>query len=205
MGEVYRGLDESLGREVAVKILRAVGLGLGDGGARFRAERQILASLEHPAIARVVDGGTTEAGLPYLVMEYVDGRPITALCRERGLALEERLELFERVCDAVAFAHSHLVVHRDLKPSNILVETREDGSERAKILDFGLSKFSAIDGQAGAHRLYGVILPRRLDAKDRQKPVAHVSGDLPAVRCDRVRQVGQRPLHELQDLFRSRR
>ena len=123
-------------QKVAVKLLRAVGLGLDEGGARFRAERQILASLEHPSIARVFDGGTTEAGLPYLVMEYVDGRPITTVCRERGLALGQRLELFERVCDAVAFAHSHLVVHRDLKPSNILVT--ED--LRVKLLDFGIAK-----------------------------------------------------------------
>ncbi|HEX6199978.1 MAG TPA: serine/threonine-protein kinase, partial [Thermoanaerobaculia bacterium] len=103
---------------------------------RFRTERQILAALEHPHIARLLDGGTTDRGLPYLVMEYVDGEPITAYCEARGLPVRERLELFRTVCAAVQVAHQNLVVHRDLKPANILVTA--DGTP--KLLDFGIAK-----------------------------------------------------------------
>jgi non-specific serine/threonine protein kinase/serine/threonine-protein kinase len=103
---------------------------------RFRHERQILAGLEHPNIGRLLDGGTTDEGLPYLVMEYVDGQPIDEYCRSRQLTLEQRLALFGQVCAAVAYAHQHLVVHRDIKPSNILVTA--DGTP--KLLDFGIAK-----------------------------------------------------------------
>ena len=102
---------------------------------RFRFERQILAELEHPHIARFLDGGT-DGGLPYFVMEYVEGRPITAFCEDRRLDVRQRLELFRLVCHAVHAAHERLIVHRDLKPANILVG--EDGSPR--LLDFGIAK-----------------------------------------------------------------
>src|SRR5262245_47239717 len=102
---------------------------------RFRLERQILAELEHPNIARFHDGGT-EDGVPYFVMEYVDGRAITEFCTGRALDLRDRLVLFRHVCAAVHFAHERLVVHRDLKPSNILVAA--DGTP--KLLDFGIAK-----------------------------------------------------------------
>jgi serine/threonine-protein kinase len=103
---------------------------------RFRRERQILARLEHPCIARLIDGGVGADGTPYLVMEYVEGMPITAHARERALGVPARLRLFLRVCEAVQFAHRNLVVHRDLKPSNILVDA--DGAP--KLLDFGIAK-----------------------------------------------------------------
>jgi serine/threonine protein kinase len=91
---------------------------------RFRAERQILASLEHPNIARLLDGGTSDAGQPYFVMEYIEGEPIDQYVHARGLSIPERDRLFLQVCDAVAYAHSRRVIHRDIKPANVLV-TRE--------------------------------------------------------------------------------
>src|SRR5688572_4542887 len=134
MGAVYLATraDDEFEKQVAIKIVAAP-LGDEDLIRRFRRERQILAELEHPLIARLLDGGTTDEGLPYLVMELVDGVRIDEYCNERRLDTRERLRLFMDVCDAVQFAHANLVVHRDLKPQNILV-TR-DG--RPKLLDFG--------------------------------------------------------------------
>ena len=103
---------------------------------RLRAERQILANLDHPDIARLIDGGATDDGLPYLVMELVAGEPLDRYCEQRNLSVRERLQLFRDVCAAVSYAHQRLVVHRDLKPSNILVTA--DG--RVKLLDFGIAK-----------------------------------------------------------------
>ncbi|MCA9556787.1 MAG: serine/threonine protein kinase, partial [Myxococcales bacterium] len=103
---------------------------------RFWAERQILASLEHPYIARLYDGGATDDGLPYLVMEYVEGAPLDRYCDRQGLSVEERIRLFLKVCEAVHYAHQNLVVHRDLKPTNIVVTA---GGE-PKLLDFGIAK-----------------------------------------------------------------
>jgi serine/threonine protein kinase len=103
---------------------------------RFRHERQILAGLVHPNIARLLDGGTTQDGLPYFVLEYVDGVPIDEYCRARRLTVDERLDLIRQVCDAVFYAHQHLVVHRDIKPTNVLVTA--DGVP--KLLDFGIAK-----------------------------------------------------------------
>ncbi|MFW6084856.1 MAG: protein kinase domain-containing protein, partial [Gemmatimonadota bacterium] len=104
--------------------------------ARFRTEREILSGLNHPNIARLLDGGATEDGLPYLVMEYVEGRPITEYCDERGLSVPDRLDLFVDVARAVQAAHARLVVHRDIKPSNVLVTP----GGRVKLLDFGIAK-----------------------------------------------------------------
>ncbi len=139
MGEVYlaaRG-DNEFRREVAVKVLAP---GLSDPGLvqRFRAERQILADLDHPNIARLHGGGTLADGRPYLLMEYIDGVPLHRHC-ERGLSLNERLTLFLSVCEAVCYAHRNLVLHLDLKPHNVLV-TR-DGVP--KLLDFGIAKLLA--------------------------------------------------------------
>jgi eukaryotic-like serine/threonine-protein kinase len=137
MGEVYRAAraDEQYQKQVAIKIVK-LGLDTPFALARFRAERQILANLEHPNIARLLDGGTTEDGLPYVVMELVEGQPIDQYCETHKLSIDDRLRLFRTVCLAVQYAHQHLVVHRDLKPGNILVTA--DGTP--KLLDFGIAK-----------------------------------------------------------------
>ncbi len=127
--------DDQYSLQVAIKLIRR-GLDTDDILQRFRLERQILASLAHPNIARFLDGGSTKDGLPYLVMEYVEGEPIDRYCARQRLDLRQRLRLFQRVSEAVAFAHRSLVIHRDLKPSNLLV-TR-DGEP--KLLDFGIAK-----------------------------------------------------------------
>lgn len=137
MGAVYLAerADGAFEQRVAIKVLRR-GRDAGDLAARFLAERQILASMKHPGIARLLDGGTAADGRPYLVMEYVEGEPITDWCEARGLTVEERIELFVRVCRAVGHAHHKLLVHRDLKSSNILVTE----SGQPKLLDFGIAK-----------------------------------------------------------------
>jgi eukaryotic-like serine/threonine-protein kinase len=137
MGEVYRAVrdDQEYEHQVAVKLVRA-GADAQLVGPRLRAERQILAAFQHPHIARLLDGGTTDDGIPYLVMELIDGQPITEYCDRRRLDLEARLRLFLLVCSAVQYAHQHAVIHRDLKPSNILVTA--DGAP--KLLDFGIAK-----------------------------------------------------------------
>src|SRR5580658_9161381 len=103
---------------------------------RFRNERQTLASLDHPNIVKLIDGGSTEEGLPYLVMDYVDGVPFDQYCDTHSLSIDERLELFRKVCSAVEYAHEKLVIHRDLKPANILVT----GDGMPRLLDFGIAK-----------------------------------------------------------------
>ena len=137
MGEVWRArrADAEYEKEVAVKLVR-VGYASEFVLQRFRAERQILATLEHPNIARLIDGGVVADGQPYLVMELVDGSPIDEYCESRALPIAERLRLFREVCAAVSYAHQRLVVHRDLKPSNILVTA--EGT--IKLLDFGIAK-----------------------------------------------------------------
>lgn len=137
MGVVYRAVrdDEQFSKQVAIKFLRRSAeseLAL----RRFRYERQILANLNHRNIAALLDGGTTESGDPWLVMELVEGEPITTWCRNRRATVRQRLSLFRQVCGAVQHAHQHLVVHRDLKPGNILVTA--DGT--VKLLDFGIAK-----------------------------------------------------------------
>src|SRR6266403_2779316 len=125
MGEVYRAVraDGQYTKEVAVKLVRG-GFDSAFVQERFRNERQILASLDHPYIARLLDGGTTEDGVPYLVMEYIQGLPFYRYCDERKLTVSERLQLFCKVCDAVHYAHRNHVIHRDIKPSNLLVTAK---------------------------------------------------------------------------------
>ena len=147
MGTVYlaRRADGAFRREVALKLVSS---GLDSAGflERFQRERQILASLAHPNIAGLLDGGTSEDGLSYLVMEYVDGRRLDVFCGNAGLTLDGRLRLFLAVCSAVQYLHQNLVVHRDLKPSNVLVT--KDGIP--KLLDFGLARL--LEGDGGAER-----------------------------------------------------
>ncbi len=136
MGTVYLAEREDFEQRVALKLIRR-GLDLDEVFVRrFHTERQILARLDHPHIARLLDGGTTADRLPYFVMEYVEGEPIDRYCEARGLSVEQRLELFRKVCSAVQLAHQNLVIHRDLKPGNILITA--DGEP--KLLDFGIAK-----------------------------------------------------------------
>jgi serine/threonine-protein kinase len=136
MGAVYLAQrEDDYKKLVAVKLIKR-GMDTEEIVRRFRNERQVLAQLDHANIARLLDGGSTEDGRPFLAMEYVEGEPIDRYCDERRLAVRERLELFMEVCAAVRFAHQNLVVHRDLKPGNILVTS--DGT--VKLLDFGIAK-----------------------------------------------------------------
>ncbi|HKV07165.1 MAG TPA: serine/threonine-protein kinase [Thermoanaerobaculia bacterium] len=144
MGTVWlaRRNDGRFEGTVAVKLLSAALLSAA-GASRFRREGTILARLKHPHIAQLIDAGVSEAGQPYLVLEYVEGEPIDRWCDERGLDVPARVRLFLDVLDAVAHAHANLVVHRDLKPSNVMVS--KDG--RVKLLDFGIAKL--LEGDAG--------------------------------------------------------
>ena len=145
MGSVYLAVraDEEFERRVAIKLIRR-GMELDFVVRRFRNERQILANLDHPYIARLLDGGSTEDGLPYFIMEYVDGQPIHRYAENQTLPMDERLKLFVKVCEAVQYAHDHQVVHRDLKPGNILVTA----AGVPKLLDFGIAKL--LDPEIGA-------------------------------------------------------
>jgi len=139
MGVVYLARQQApIRRRVAVKVIKR-GMDTGKVIARFEAERQALALMEHPAIARVIDAGETPSGRPYFVMEYVEGRPINEYCSERRLPLRDRLELFITVCEGVQHAHQKGVIHRDLKPSNVLVSVAAD-QPSPKIIDFGIAK-----------------------------------------------------------------
>src|SRR6266849_4953628 len=137
MGAVYLAAraDDAFRKEVAIKLIKR-GLDTESVIQRFRSERQILASLYHPNITRLLDGGTTEDGLPYFVMEHIQGEPIDKYCEARRLNTVERLKLFQSVCAAVHYAHQNLVIHRDIKPSNVLVTA--EGVPR--LLDFGIAK-----------------------------------------------------------------
>jgi serine/threonine-protein kinase len=150
MGRVYAAerADGAFDQKVALKVIRA-GMSWGALRDRFLQERQILASLDHPNLARLLDGGVTEDGRPYFVMEYVDGRPITEFVADRNLTLRQRLELFTHVCGAVAHAQRRLVVHRDLKPSNILVNTEGE----VKLLDFGIARMLGVSEEEGLTQL----------------------------------------------------
>ncbi|HWO30802.1 MAG TPA: serine/threonine-protein kinase, partial [Candidatus Acidoferrum sp.] len=137
MGDVYRAVraDGEFTKEVALKLVRG-GFDTTSVRQRFRNERQILAGLDHPNIARLLDGDTTDDGIPYLVMELVNGISIDQYCDAHRLTITQRLQLFRDVCAAVQYAHQRLVIHRDIKPRNILVT--EEGVP--KLLDFGIAK-----------------------------------------------------------------
>ena len=137
MGSVYRAMrvDDQYQKQVAIKVLRS-GFDTRFALNRFKAERQILANLEHPNIARLLEGGSTEDGQPYFVMEYIQGQPLDQYCDDHKLTITERLRLFRTVCSAVQSAHQNLVIHRDIKPKNILV----NAEGVPKLLDFGIAK-----------------------------------------------------------------
>src|SRR5262245_9702361 len=151
MGDVYEAErdDEQFRQQVAIKIIKR-GMDTDFVRDRFLRERRILASLDHPHIARLFDGGATADGSPYFVMEFVAGEPITAYCRGHQLSVNEKLKLFRKVCSAVQHAHQRLVIHRDLKPSNILItqpaDLKADGKDgEPKLLDFGIAKLLSPD------------------------------------------------------------
>ena len=157
MGTVYLAVraDDEYRKRVAIKVLRR-GMETDDIVRRFRNERQILASIDHPHVAKLFDGGATDDGLPYFVMEYVDGRQIDDYCDAHRLSIADRLTLFRKVCSAVHFAHQNLVIHRDLKPENILVGA--DG--QPKLLDFGIAKL--LNPELAARTLYPTRVEMRL-------------------------------------------
>ena len=165
MGEVYlcERADDQYRKQVAIKLVSR-GLISRQVQTRLRTERQILATLDHPNIARLLDGGTTEDGVPYLVMEYVDGEPIDEFCDRRELTVAERLQMFQVVCSAVQAAHRNLIVHRDLKPSNILVTA--DGTP--KLLDFGIAKL--LDVRQTAHTVAMTQADIRILTPDHASP-----------------------------------
>jgi eukaryotic-like serine/threonine-protein kinase len=139
MGEVWLAEQKQpVRRRVAVKLIKA-GMDTREVIGRFESERQALALMDHPAIAKVYDAGSTPEGRPYFVMEYVAGLPITEFCDKHKLSMRERLELFMRVCEGVQHAHQKAIIHRDLKPSNILV-TEVDGKPAPRIIDFGVAR-----------------------------------------------------------------
>jgi tetratricopeptide (TPR) repeat protein/tRNA A-37 threonylcarbamoyl transferase component Bud32 len=178
MGQVFLAerADDEFRQRVAIKLVRS-GLVSKQVRTRLRIERQILAQFNHPNIARLLDGGTTEEGIPYIVMEYIDGTPIDVYCDEHRLSIRERLALFRTVCAAVHYAHQNLVVHRDLKPSNILV-TR-DGVP--KLLDFGIAKL--LDSHQIKDTLAVTHFDSRLLTPDHASP-EQVRGDLVTTASD---------------------
>ncbi|MFZ4573578.1 MAG: tetratricopeptide repeat protein [Phycisphaerales bacterium] len=141
-GSVFMAEQEKpVQRRVALKVIK-LGMDTRQVVARFEQERQALAMMEHPNIARVLDAGATETGRPFFVMELVKGEPIVAYCDRNNLSVQERLELFAQVCNAVQHAHTKGIIHRDIKPSNILVST-QDGRPHTKVIDFGIAKATA--------------------------------------------------------------
>ena len=142
MGEVWLAEQiHPIHRQVAIKVIKA-GMDTSQVVARFEAERQALALMDHPAIAKVFDAGTTPEGRPYFAMEYVRGESITSYCDRQRLSIRDRLELFIQLCDGVQHAHQKGVIHRDLKPSNVLVSIQDDHPV-PRIIDFGVAKATA--------------------------------------------------------------
>lgn len=165
MGAVYLAVraDDEFQKRVAIKLVKR-GMDTDFILRRFRQERQILASLEHQNIARLLDGGTTDDGLPYFVMDYIDGLPVNQFSDAHKLSTPERLRLFLKVCAAVAYAHHNLVIHRDLKPSNVLVMA--DGTP--KLLDFGIAKL--LNPEMGARTIDPTTLAMRLMTPEYASP-----------------------------------
>jgi serine/threonine protein kinase/tetratricopeptide (TPR) repeat protein len=179
MGDVYLAerADDEYQQRVAIKVVRS-GMFSPQIQSRLRMERQILATLQHPNIARLLDGGRAPDGTPYLVMEYIDGEPIDAYCDRRHLSIEARLQLIRTICGAVHYAHQNLIVHRDLKPNNILITP--DGVP--KLLDFGIAKL--LDTRHSAHTLamthyeYRVMTPAHASPEQVRGDVITTASDI---------------------------
>ncbi len=179
MGDVYLAerADEEYQQQVAIKLVRS-GVFSRQVQGRLRMERQILATLQHPNIARLLDGGRAPDGTPYLVMEYIDGEPIDAYCDRRRLAPEERIALVRTVCSAVHYAHQNLIVHRDLKPSNILITPQGV----PKLLDFGIAKLLDTRQSAATlavtHAEYRVMTPAHASPEQVRGDVITTASDI---------------------------
>ncbi len=179
MGDVYLAerADEEYQQQVAIKLVRA-GAFTPQVQGRLRTERQILAHLQHPNIARLLDGGRAPDGTPYLVMEYIDGEPIDVYCDRRRLPVAERIALVRTVCAAVHYAHQNLIVHRDLKPNNILITP----SGEVKLLDFGIAKL--LDARHSAHTVavthidYRVMTPAHASPEQVRGDAITTSSDI---------------------------
>src|SRR6266568_1726774 len=155
MGEVYLAHDPELDRKVAIKLIKSH-LKTKELLRRFRNERQILANLQHPNIARLFEAGANADGLPFFVMEYVEGKPIDQYANEQQLSLTDRLKLFRTVCSAITCAHQNLVIHRDIKPNNILVTANGE----PKLLDFGIAKLlHETDSQEATLTMFHAMTP----------------------------------------------
>jgi len=167
MGEVYKAeRREPIRQTVAVKIIK-LGFHSREIIGRFESERQSLALMDHPGIAKVLDAGTTDSGRPYFVMEFVAGKPITQFCDENRLSIDDRLKLFMDVCDAIAHAHSKAIIHRDIKPSNVLAYTH-DGVFAAKVIDFGIAK--ALSGDRMSDQTYYTARGQAIGTYDSMSP-----------------------------------
>lgn len=178
MGVVFEATraDGSFEKRVAIKILRhdyIDDLFL----RRFEHERRVLAQLDHPHIASILDAGTTPGGDPYFVMEFVDGIPITEYCRSHSLGVRQRLDLFLQICDAVEHAHRHLTVHRDLKPSNILVAQSQSAAGAVKLLDFGIAKLLEPDSTGNAETV-ALLTPEYTSPEQIRKEAITTSTDI---------------------------
>lgn len=182
MGVVYLGrrADDVYHQDVAIKLIRSVHL-QGDPGARaalvarFEDERMILAQLNHPNIARILDGGSTEAGVPYLVMEHVDGQPLDTYCNAHGLDVSARLQLLCKVCDGVQEAHRNLIVHRDIKPDNILVTAAGE----PRLIDFGIARELTEDAQRPPEAtLYSAMTPAYASPEQIRRKALTTSSDV---------------------------
>jgi serine/threonine protein kinase len=179
MGVVYRGTREGadFSQEVAIKLIRR-GFDFDDVHARFRRERRILARLDHPNLARFIDGGVAPDGRPWFALEYVDGTAITRWCDAHRMPVRRRVHLFLEVCAAVQYAHEHLVVHRDLKPANILV----DGAGRVRLLDFGIARLLDDDGETlAATGIRSLFTPEYAAPEQFGGESAHVATDVYAL------------------------
>ena len=200
MGVVYLAerADEQFEKRVALKVVKR-GMDTDEVLRRFRHERQILASLDHPNIARLLDGGATADGRPYLVMEYIEGEPIDAYCDRRGLGIRERLDLFRAVCNAVQHAYQRLVVHRDIKPSNILVT---DAGE-PKLLDFGIAKLlddSATDATPRTRTGVRMLTPEYASPEQVRGAPVTTASDVYALGVVLYRLLSGRPPYEVRGL-----
>jgi len=189
MGAVYRAVraDEAFEKTVALKVIKR-GMDTDQVVARFEQERRALASLDHPNIARLIDGGSTDDGRPYFVMEYVDGTPIDRYCDEQMQSIDERIRLFREVAGAVAHAHRNLIVHRDLKPDNILVG--RDGAP--KLLDFGIAKL-LIDQARASETILNPMTPEYASPEQRRHQPVTTATDVYSLGVTLFRILAGRP------------